>query len=71
VTVAHLGTLRPYKGFDTVVEAFAGALEADPGLRLRVVGRAADEAGVRRLVWPRSPAGRCRPTSATSRSRSW
>lgn len=50
VLVAHLGTLRPYKGFDTVVAAFAGALEADPGLRLRVVGRAADEGGVRRLV---------------------
>jgi beta-1,4-mannosyltransferase len=50
VRVAHLGTLRPYKGFDTVVAAFDGALAADPGLRLRVVGRAADDAAVRRLL---------------------
>ncbi|MGD9695166.1 MAG: glycosyltransferase family 4 protein [Thermoleophilia bacterium] len=50
VTVAHLGSLRPYKGFDTVVAAFALALEEDPSLRLRVVGRAADEEGVRRLA---------------------
>jgi glycosyltransferase involved in cell wall biosynthesis len=50
VLVAHLGTLRPYKGFDTVVAAFGGALAADPGLRLRVVGRAADDEGVRRLL---------------------
>ncbi|HSJ73275.1 MAG TPA: glycosyltransferase family 4 protein [Miltoncostaeaceae bacterium] len=50
VRVAHLGTLRPYKGFDTVVAAFGGALRADPGLRLRVVGRAADCDGVRRML---------------------
>ena len=50
VRVAHLGTLRPYKGFDTVVAAFGGALRADPGLRLRVVGRAADDDGVRRML---------------------
>ena len=50
VRVAHLGTLRPYKGFDTVVAAFGGALRADPGLRLRVVGRAADGDGVRRML---------------------
>jgi glycosyltransferase involved in cell wall biosynthesis len=50
VRVAHLGTLRPYKGFDTVVAAFGGALRADPGLRLRVVGRAADDDGVRRIL---------------------
>jgi glycosyltransferase involved in cell wall biosynthesis len=48
--VAHLGSLRPYKGFDTVVAAFARALAQDPSMRLRVVGRAADEAGVRRLL---------------------
>ena len=48
--VAHLGSLRPYKGFDTVVAAFARALADDPTLRLRVVGRATDEAGVRRLL---------------------
>jgi glycosyltransferase involved in cell wall biosynthesis len=50
VRVAHLGTLRPYKGFDTVVAAFGGALRADPGLRLRVAGRAADDDDVRRLL---------------------
>jgi glycosyltransferase involved in cell wall biosynthesis len=50
VRVAHLGTLRPYKGFDTVVAAFGGALRADPELELRVVGRAADDDGVRRLL---------------------
>jgi glycosyltransferase involved in cell wall biosynthesis len=50
VRVAHLGTLRPYKGFDTVVAAFGGALRADPELRLRVVGRAADDDGVRRVL---------------------
>jgi glycosyltransferase involved in cell wall biosynthesis len=48
--VAHLGSLRPYKGFDTVVAAFTRALATDPTMRLRVVGRAADEAGVRRLL---------------------
>jgi len=50
VRVAHLGSLRPYKGLDTVVAAFGGALAADPTLRLRVVGRATDEDGVRRLL---------------------
>jgi glycosyltransferase involved in cell wall biosynthesis len=50
VRVAHLGSLRPYKGFDVVVAAFGGALEADPELRLRVVGRASDEESVRRLL---------------------
>ncbi len=63
--VAHLGTLRPYKGFDTVVAAFDGALRADPGLRLRVVGRAADDE--RRPPHARgvSPPTPSRPTSAT------
>jgi glycosyltransferase involved in cell wall biosynthesis len=50
VRVAHLGTVRPYKGFDTVVAAFGRALRADPELRLRVVGRAADDDGVRRML---------------------
>jgi glycosyltransferase involved in cell wall biosynthesis len=56
VRIAHLGTLRPYKGFDTVVEAFGRALADDPSLRLRVVGRASDEAAVRELLG-RLPAG--------------
>jgi glycosyltransferase involved in cell wall biosynthesis len=48
--VAHLGSLRPYKGFDTVVAAFDRALAEDRSLHLRVVGRASDEAGVRALL---------------------
>lgn len=48
--VAHLGSLRPYKGFDTVVAAFGRALADDSSLRLRVVGRASDEGAVRELL---------------------
>ncbi len=48
--VAHLGSLRPYKGFDTVVAVFGRALADDSSLRLRVVGRASDEAAVRELL---------------------
>ena len=48
--MAHLGSLRPYKGFDTVVAAFGRALTDDSSLHLRVVGRASDEAAVRELL---------------------
>jgi glycosyltransferase involved in cell wall biosynthesis len=48
--VAHLGSLRPYKGFDTVVEVFDRALADDSSVHLRVVGRASDEAAVRELL---------------------
>lgn len=48
--VAHLGSLRPYKGFDTVVDVFDRALADDTSLHLRVVGRASDEAAVRELL---------------------
>ena len=48
--VAHLGSLRPYKGFDTVVAVFDRALADDSSLHLRVVGRASDEAAVRELL---------------------
>ena len=50
ITIAHLGSIRPYKGFDLVVEAFRRAHARDDRLRLRVVGRAANEEQTRALL---------------------
>jgi len=52
LTVAHLGSVRPYKGLDRVVAAVQQAQLADSGLRLAVVGRADDEAVVAGVVSP-------------------
>ena len=40
-----VGTRREHKGIDVLIRAFAIARERQPGLRLRLVGRAPDQAG--------------------------
>lgn len=55
--VVHLGNIRPYKGFDTVVAAVGRAMAADPTLTFHAMGPPANADEVRALL-ETLPAGR-------------
>lgn len=48
--VAHLGTIRPYKGFEHVVEAVESAQAVWPDLTFEVMGKPTDDGEVRALI---------------------
>lgn len=41
-TIAFVGLVRPYKGVEELIEAFAGTAASAPELRLRIAGKPAD-----------------------------
>ena len=47
--LGFVGLIKPYKGVERLVEAFAAASAVDPGLTMRIAGAASDEAVAARL----------------------
>lgn len=54
-TVGFVGTLKPWHGVETLVEAFAMAVESCPGMRLRIVGDGPERMSLQERVRRRIP----------------